>query len=268
MAGQRDEVRSEAAVRAADGASGGSGDAPLSVAVREARAAMASGDLGRARDLLAARVARRRDPDALRLLGEVLHELGDLPAAGAAWFATSAKGPMVDEAVSAWRAHHHDDFARMWRSIPPTARQEPLTPKLSALRAKAEASVSLDRRAAYAPTPAASSTPTASSTSTSAAAVSRPSVTSHSTHSKPEQPEPTTSESTRPQPGRSTRPGSASGSSTLGSTESADEVAELPDERSDGFDAAKVIAWILAAFFVVCAVVGLVTILQWIVPGA
>ena len=35
-----------------------------------------------------------------------------------------------------------------------------------------------------------------------------------------------------------------------------------------GFDAAQVIAWVLAAFFVVCAVVGLITILQWLVPGS
>ena len=40
------------------------------------------------------------------------------------------------------------------------------------------------------------------------------------------------------------------------------------DAGVEGFDAAKVIAWILAALFVVCAVVGLITILQWIVPGS
>ena len=38
-------------------------------------------------------------------------------------------------------------------------------------------------------------------------------------------------------------------------------------EAQGGFDAAKVIAWVLAALFVVCAVVGLITILQWLVPG-
>jgi hypothetical protein len=32
-------------------------------------------------------------------------------------------------------------------------------------------------------------------------------------------------------------------------------------------DAAQVIAWLLAALVVVCSVVGLVTILRWMVPG-
>jgi hypothetical protein len=39
------------------------------------------------------------------------------------------------------------------------------------------------------------------------------------------------------------------------------------DDEKSGFDAAKIIAWVLAALFVVCAVVGLITILQWLVPG-
>lgn len=38
-------------------------------------------------------------------------------------------------------------------------------------------------------------------------------------------------------------------------------------EGGSGFDAARLIAWVLAAFFVFCAVVGLITILGWLVPG-
>ena len=35
-----------------------------------------------------------------------------------------------------------------------------------------------------------------------------------------------------------------------------------------GVDAAQIIAWVIAALVVVCAVVGLVQILRWMVPGS
>lgn len=38
-------------------------------------------------------------------------------------------------------------------------------------------------------------------------------------------------------------------------------------QAKGGFDAARLIAWVLAAFFVFCAIVGLITILGWLVPG-
>lgn len=38
-------------------------------------------------------------------------------------------------------------------------------------------------------------------------------------------------------------------------------------ESSGGFDAARIIAWALAVVFVFCAIVGLITILSWLVPG-
>lgn len=38
-------------------------------------------------------------------------------------------------------------------------------------------------------------------------------------------------------------------------------------DADGGIDAAKVIAWILAAAFVACGVIGLVTVLQWMVTG-
>jgi hypothetical protein len=40
-----------------------------------------------------------------------------------------------------------------------------------------------------------------------------------------------------------------------------------PPESTGGIDAAQIIAWVIAAFVVVCAVVGLVEILRWMVPG-
>lgn len=43
---------------------------------------------------------------------------------------------------------------------------------------------------------------------------------------------------------------------------------EHPSDDSDGgLDAAQFIAWLAAAAFVVCGVIGLVTVLQWLVPG-
>ena len=160
-------------------------------AVSRARAALDAGERWRARDLLAELLdGSVADTEALSLLGEVLHSMGDLPAAGAAWFGAGVKGPQVDAAVAAWRARYGDDFVRMWRSLPRSVRLEPCAPKVEALRARA---LEMDPASDDEPDPA--------------------------------------------------------------------------EATSNGMDAAQVIAWVLAAFFVVCAVVGLVTILRWMVPG-
>ena len=168
-----------------------------SPAVTEATAAIERRELWVARDVLAAHVRDERDIEALRLLGEVHHGMGDLPAAGAAWFGAGVKGPEVDAAVDAWRASHGDDFAAMWRSLPRSVRQEPRSKKVEALRAKA-----LEARDA--------------SDATASAAIG---------------------------------------------------TASSPPESSGGIDAAQIIAWVIAAFVVVCAVVGLIQILRWRVPG-
>ncbi len=153
--------------------------------VARAHALIESGERWRARDLLAEHVdGTGPEAGALILYGEVLHSMGDLPAAGAAWFGAGVRGPEVDAAVAAWRERYDDDFARMWRSLPRSVRAEPRSPRVEALRARAL---------------------------------------------------------------------------------EADEEAATPD--GGGFDAAQLIAWLLAAFFVVAAVIGIVQILQWMVPG-
>ena len=58
--------------------------------VDEARTLVAQGRSWRARDLLTSHVETERDPEALAYLGEVLHDMGDLPRAGAVWFAAGA----------------------------------------------------------------------------------------------------------------------------------------------------------------------------------
>lgn len=105
----------------------------------DARAAVDAGAAWRARDLLAAHVEAESDPDALALLGEVYQSMGDLPRAGAIWFASGAKGPEADAAVAAWRAQSGDDFGVMWRSLPASARVEPLPRRIEALRERARA---------------------------------------------------------------------------------------------------------------------------------
>lgn len=221
--------------------------------LKQARVALASGELDRAADVLADHVSRHRDADALKMLGEVRHRQGDLAGAGAAWFATSAKGPLVDEAVSAWREHHDDDFRAMWDSLPASARAEPLTPKLSALRAKAQH-----------PAPVAG----ADSATASGAPTSAP--------GRPVGPPARRDGASARRDGAPARPG---GAPEGPGRESRGRGGEAADPGGDdtggaggadgagGLDAAKVIAWILAALFVVCAVVGLITILRWIVPG-
>lgn len=157
-----------------------------------ARDALDDGAAWRARDILLAHVEEENDTEALRLLGEVLHDMGDLPRAGAAWFAAGVKGPKVDRAVAAWRQQANDDFTVMWASLPASVREEPRARRVEALREKALAA------------------------------------------------EPAAAE-----------PGAAP---------------SVHDDRG-GTDAAQVIAWVLAAAFVVLAVVGAVTVLGWLVPG-
>lgn len=170
--------------------------------VAEATEAVDNKQLWVARDLLAAHVREERDVEALRLLGEVHHGMGDLPAAGAVWFGAGVKGPEVEAAVDAWRSAHGDDFGAMWRSLPRSVRQEPRSKKVEALRTKA-----LEAR------DTANDAPTGGGSAVS----------------------------------------SSSGSSA---------------STSGGIDAAQIIAWVIAALVVVCAIVGLVEILRWMVPGS
>jgi hypothetical protein len=160
--------------------------------VDRARDALDDGATWRARDILLAHVEEQNDPEALTLLGEVLNGMGDLPRAGAIWFAAGARGPEVDRAVAAWRQQSRDDFAVMWASLPAAVREEPRARRVEALREKALAA------------------------------------------------EPAATE---------------------------EEDASV-DEDEGGTDAAQVIAWVLAAAFVVLAVVGAVTVLGWLVPGS
>ncbi len=177
-----------------------SGDPRADGAVARARAALERGERWRARDILEEHLdGSVAEPGALALLGEVYHVMGDLPAAGAAWFGAGVRGPEVTDAVAAWREHFGDDFPRMWRSLPRCVRLEPRSPKVEALRARAlEASTADD-------------------------------------------------------------PAAEDGA--------ADDGADGAADGSGGMDAAQIIAWLLAAVFVVAAVVGLVTILRWLVPG-
>ena len=114
--------------------------------VEEARALVAQGRSWRARDLLAEHVETERDPEALAYLGEVLHDMGDLPRAGAVWFAAGAKGAEVDAAVAAWREQAGDDFVAMWRSLPAPVRAAPRPRRVEALRERALATAE-ERRA-------------------------------------------------------------------------------------------------------------------------
>ncbi len=159
--------------------------------VARAREALDGGMPWRARDLLLGYVDDNKDPAALALLGEVLHDMGDHPGAGAAWFGAGVKGAEVDAAVAAWREKFNDDFGDMWRSLPASVRRAPRSPKVDALRTKA-----------------------------------------------------------------------------MEFDESRESARKADPARSGGMDAAQIISWVIAAIFVLCAVVGMITILGWIFPNA
>ena len=107
--------------------------------LERARSLVAAGRAWQARDLLTRHVEAQRDVEALTLLGHVLHGMGDLPRAGAAFFASGTRGPEADEAVAAWREQAEDDFARMWHSLPEPFRAEPRPARIEALHARARA---------------------------------------------------------------------------------------------------------------------------------
>ena len=185
----------------------------------QARAAREAGATWRARDLLAAQVEVERDPEALALLAEVLHEMGDLPRAGAMWFATGAQGPEVDVAVAAWREQAGDDFGVMWRSLPASVQAEPRPRRIEALRERALSA---------------------------AAEAGAREVGVEGVEGVQTDPD---ARSSADAPGGSSRTEAAEGS------------------EDDGFGAAWLVAWILAAAFVVFAVIGFITVLAWLVPG-
>jgi len=114
-----------------------SADDTASGPLAQARAEREAGRLWRARDLLVAHTEGSKDAEALGELGQVLFEMGDLPRAGAVWFAAGAKGPDVDAAVAAWREQSDDDFAAMWASLPASARTQPRPRRIEALRERA-----------------------------------------------------------------------------------------------------------------------------------
>lgn len=117
--------------------------------IERAHADLASGQAWRARDALARHLHHTADEEVLSTLGGVLYGMGDLPAAGAAWFGTSKRGVEVDEAIKAWREHHEDHFGNMWRSLPRSVRRNPTVPRVEALKRKAIERDELDGKERY-----------------------------------------------------------------------------------------------------------------------
>ena len=143
-----------------------------------------------ARDLLAAHVREERDVEALRLLGEVHHGMGDLPAAGAAWFGAGVKGPEVEAAVGRGARRTATTSARCGARCRARCARSRAPRRSRRCGAKA-----LEARTAA---------------------------------------------------GEAERPGRRLGSAVRLAV------------RAAGIDAAQIIAWVIAAFVVVCAIVGLV----------
>jgi len=66
---------------------------------------------------------------------------------------------------------------------------------------------------------------------------------------------------------RAEQVGSSGGPGTPAAADPSRPASAEPDRADGGLDAATVIALALAGIFVVCAVIGLVTVLRWLVPG-
>lgn len=121
------------------GALGAATMAPVPGAVERARADLDAGRPWMARDRLTSALAQRQDDEILDLLAEVHATLGDLPAAGALWFATGRDDESTRPALDAWSERNPTD-ERRWLSVPSPVRRHATTPTLTALRDAAAAS--------------------------------------------------------------------------------------------------------------------------------
>jgi hypothetical protein len=97
-------------------ASGAPDDLPVT-ALDRAREDLAAGRAWKARDRLNGLLTIRQDDEVLDLLGTACAQMGDLPAAGAAWFVTGRDDRAAREALAAWR-WRHGNAAAQWQSIP------------------------------------------------------------------------------------------------------------------------------------------------------
>jgi hypothetical protein len=90
--------------------------------IERARQDVAAGRLWKARDRLLGAAVARGDDEVLGLLGEVQFAMHDLPAAGAAWFATGRSDAGARRADEAWRERHGNVPLQLWMSLPGAAR--------------------------------------------------------------------------------------------------------------------------------------------------
>jgi hypothetical protein len=198
--------------------------------VAQARADCAAGREWRARDRLTGYLADHDDPEALELLGEVASAMRDLPAAGAAWFATARRGEDVDAATEAWRERYDDDFAEMWQTLPASVRRRTGSTRVEALRRRAELAQWPDGHDGQA---------------------------GSSDDAEPGEPAEQSAGQAPPTAGRS----------DADTTNGTDTTSGTDTTNGNGVDAAVVIAVVIAVFLLVCTVVGFVTVLRWVVPG-
>ncbi len=126
----------------ADRPSGGWPSSRRLPAITRARADLDAGRLWKARDRLEGlRSQKPADQEVLGLLGEVLYEMGDLPAAGQTWFLTTREGDEVEWAFAAMRERtggRAQALATQLKVRPPLAHYpEPVRRRLQDLAAHA-----------------------------------------------------------------------------------------------------------------------------------
>ncbi|XVX20750.1 hypothetical protein ACQP1U_02365 [Actinomycetota bacterium] len=264
-------------------------------AVSRARDDLTAGRPEDARGRLVDLVEVSDDREALDLLGEAHYALGDLPAAAAVWFGTGRKGPEVQEATDAWRAEHRDDFAAMWRSLPASVREaDEQIPRIAALQRKAiEADPSLDR-VVYDPNPApvnpgpeaADDVEASEPPSLEGVVVDEPDDFEEpaAADELPAMDDPDVVEvervdelddavdsraerEDRDDTDLRTAEGASAALRPAGDEPTLDKVVPAGPSERKGVDTAMVIALALAVFAVICAIVGLITIVRWVVPG-
>jgi hypothetical protein len=93
-------------------------------AVARAKEDLARGEPWLARRRLASLVASTPyQPEVLALLGEVCHQMGDVPEAGRYWLLSEAEGEHVERAVRVFTGLHRGDARQLAAQLPRRTRQ-------------------------------------------------------------------------------------------------------------------------------------------------
>lgn len=107
---------------------------PEPTALRNARRDLDAGRPWLARDRLTTYLSAHLDERVLDALGDVYATMGDLPAAGAVWFALDRDDDLARRAAAAFVEYYGQSPERTWNALPRAVRMHSRAPQVAELR--------------------------------------------------------------------------------------------------------------------------------------